>query len=209
MKLVLSFVGFYEKKRKNKTIILETGRDLFWKFSFKDISVDYICEVAKVNKGTFYSYYESKVDLCLQVIDHNYKMLIEEVFERSFSETNDPIARYEGIIRRVYNLQKGFHDNEGRCRGCPFINLAMELSNQEEFVWEKLTEVSKRISKYFAEIYLQLEKKGMTTVKCDKDEMARKILYVFNGSLVSSKIKNKPELILEAIPTAKVLLGSA
>lgn len=40
-------------------------------------------------------------------------------------------------------------------------------------------------------------------------EMARKILYIFNGFLVSSKIENNPELNLEAIPTAKVLLGSA
>jgi hypothetical protein len=136
-------------------------------------------------------------------------MFIKDVFERSFSETNDPIAIYEGIIRRIYNLQKGFHDNEGRCRGCPFINLAMELSNQEEFIREKLAEVSEGISTYFAEIYLQLEKKGMTTIKCDKDEMARKMLFVFNGTLVSSKVENKPDLILEAIPTTKVLLGFA
>jgi TetR/AcrR family transcriptional repressor of nem operon len=198
-----------KKGEKTKAIILETGKDLFWKFSFKDISVDHICEIAEVNKGTFYRYFESKVDLCLQVIDFNYNMLIKDILERSFSETNDPIARYEGIIRRIYNLQKGFYDNEGRCRGCPFINLAMELSNQEEFIREKLAEVSEGISKYFAEIYLQLEKKGMTTIKCDKDEMARKMLYVFNGSLVSSKIENKPDYILEAIPTTKVLLGAA
>jgi hypothetical protein len=49
----------------------------------------------------------------------------------------------------------------------------------------------------------------MTTIKCDKDEMARKMLFVFNGTLVSSKIENKPDLILEAIPTTKVLLGCA
>ncbi len=198
-----------KKGEKTKAIILETGRDLFWKFSFKDISVDYICEIAEVNKGTFYRYFESKVDLCLQIIDHNYEMLIKDIFEVSFSETNDPIARYEGIIKRIYNLQKGFYENEGRCRGCPFVNLAMELTNQEESIRTKLNLVYKGIAKFFSEIYFQAEKQGKTTIRSDKDEMARKMLYVFNGSLVTSKIENKPELILEAIPTTRVILGVA
>ena len=198
-----------KKGEKTKAIILETGRDLFWQFSFKDISVDHICEIAGVNKGTFYRYFESKVDLCLQVIDHNYEMVINDIFERSFMETSDPIARYEVIIRRIYNSQKDFYDDEGRCRGCPFVNLAMELANQEESIRERLIKVYEGMTKYFREIYSQAEKQGVTTVKCDKDEMARKMLYVFNGSLVSSKIENKPDRILEAIPTTIVLLGTA
>ncbi len=198
-----------KKGEKTKAIILETGRDLFWKFSFKDISVDHICETAEVNKGTFYRYFESKVDLCLQVIDHNYEMMIKDIFERSFSETSDPITRYEGIIRRIYNLQKGFYDDEGRCRGCPFVNLAMELANQEESIRKKLNKVYEGMIEYFSEIYSQAEKQGIATIRSDKNEMARKMLYVLNGSLVSSKIGKRPDLILEVIPTTRVLLGVA
>jgi TetR/AcrR family transcriptional regulator, transcriptional repressor for nem operon len=196
-----------KKGEQTKAIILEAGRDLFWKFSFKDISVDYICEIAEVNKGTFYRYFESKIDFCLKTIDHNYEMLSKDVFEASFAETTDPLEKYEGIIRRVYDLQKGFYENEGRCRGCPFINLAMELANQEESVRISLNKVYEGISKYFGEIYVQAEQQGLTKIKCDKNEMARKMLYVFNGSLVSAKIEKKPDLILEAIPVTKVLLG--
>lgn len=156
--------AFIKKDEKTKAIILETGRDFFLQFSFKDILVDHICETAGVNKGTFYSYFESKVDLCLQVIDHNYEILINEIFERSFSEASDPIARYEGIISRIYNLQKDFYDYEGRCRGCSFVNLPMELANQEESIRDGLIKFYEGIAKYFAEIYLQLEKQCMTTV---------------------------------------------
>ncbi len=196
-----------KKGEKTKAIILKAGRDLFWKFSFKDISVDNICKVAEVNKGTFYRYFESKIDLCLKIIDHNYEMLIQDVFEASFAETTDPFAKYEGIIRRIYDLQNGFFENEGRCRGCPFINLAMELANQDESVRNSLNKAFEGISNYFGEIYVQAERQGLAKIKCDRNEMARKMLYVFNGSVVSAKIEKNPDLILEAIPVTKVLLG--
>lgn len=57
-----------EFSNKNLALI-NSGRDLFWKFGFKRVNVEDICRQAKVSKMTFYRYYQNKSELAKQIID--------------------------------------------------------------------------------------------------------------------------------------------
>ncbi|MDD4216246.1 MAG: TetR/AcrR family transcriptional regulator [Bacteroidales bacterium] len=63
------------KKYKNKKqiSIIITAKELFYKHGFKRVSVEEICQTAKVSKMTFYKYYPNKIELAKAV----YANLIE------------------------------------------------------------------------------------------------------------------------------------
>lgn len=60
------------------SILLETGRKLFWKYGFKRVSIDEICREADVSKMTFYRCFENKTELAKTI----YLKIINEGVEK-------------------------------------------------------------------------------------------------------------------------------
>ena len=56
----------YNPKREQ---ILETGKELFWKFGFKRVTIEEICKEAGVSKMTYYKYFSNKMDLVKSLLD--------------------------------------------------------------------------------------------------------------------------------------------
>jgi len=54
---------------KKQQAILQSGRELFWKYGFRRVSVEEICKAAGVSKMTFYRYYPDKTTLAKAVYD--------------------------------------------------------------------------------------------------------------------------------------------
>jgi AcrR family transcriptional regulator len=48
--------------------ILRTGKDLFWKYGFRRVTVEEICSEAGVSKMTFYKYFSNKMELVLTIM---------------------------------------------------------------------------------------------------------------------------------------------
>ncbi len=57
------------KKSKKEITIIRTGRELFWKFGFKKVSVEEICAKADVSKMTFYRIFPNKTELAKKIMD--------------------------------------------------------------------------------------------------------------------------------------------
>lgn len=49
--------------------ILRTGKDLFWKFGFKRVSIEEICKEAGVSKMTYYKFFNNKIALVKTLLD--------------------------------------------------------------------------------------------------------------------------------------------
>ncbi|MDF1574562.1 MAG: TetR/AcrR family transcriptional regulator [Bacteroidales bacterium] len=56
----------YNPKREQ---ILKTGKELFWKFGFKRVTIEEICKEAGTSKMTFYKYFSNKMDLVKTIMD--------------------------------------------------------------------------------------------------------------------------------------------
>jgi AcrR family transcriptional regulator len=63
------------KSNPKRQQILRTGRDLFWKFGFKRVSIEEICKEAGVSKMTYYKYFSNKMELV--------KTLVDEILQQS------------------------------------------------------------------------------------------------------------------------------
>jgi len=49
--------------------ILKTGKDLFWKFGFKRVTIEEICKEAGVSKMTYYKFFSNKINLVQTIMD--------------------------------------------------------------------------------------------------------------------------------------------
>ncbi len=54
---------------KKQAILLKTGRNLFWKYGFKRVTIEEICREANTSKMTFYKYFPNKLELAKAVFD--------------------------------------------------------------------------------------------------------------------------------------------
>lgn len=63
--------------------ILKTGKDLFWKFGFKRVTIEEICKEAGVSKMTYYKFFTNKMALV--------KTLLDEVLQAA-------MVKYEEIM---------------------------------------------------------------------------------------------------------------
>jgi len=62
-----------------RTQIIDTGKELFWKFGFKRVTIEEIAREAGVSKMTFYKYFPKKTELAIVVLDEVFETSMEKV----------------------------------------------------------------------------------------------------------------------------------
>lgn len=90
-------------KRKQ---ILASGKELFWKFGFKRVSIEEICRAAGVSKMTFYKFFPNKLELAKTILDEILDESIQEV--RRISDEHESTAK---TLRKIMQMKsKGSRD---------------------------------------------------------------------------------------------------
>ncbi len=67
-----------QKFNKKEEAILRAGRELFWKYGFRKVTVDEICKAAGVSKMTFYRYFNDKATLAKKIFDNEVEKSMEQ-----------------------------------------------------------------------------------------------------------------------------------
>ncbi|NQY94254.1 MAG: TetR/AcrR family transcriptional regulator [Campylobacteraceae bacterium] len=196
------------KGEETKKCILQTAATLFWEHSYNLVKVDQIVKKAQINKASFYQYFKSKEQVALDGIDLMQQMSREFLFNSEFNSEENPIKRLEGFINLVYTVQKSMYDNAGKLYGCPFVNMSTEMSNENEVMRDKITDIFLEFEQYHQKIYEEARAKGLASVELDSAFVGRQIVGILNGASVSSKLKKRPEEFLDALITIKVLMGA-
>ncbi len=89
-----------------RTQILATGKELFWKFGFKRVTIEEICREAGVSKMTFYKFFPNKLKLATTILD----AIIEKnlVMIRKLSEDHEtPEKTFKKILQLKSDSIKG------------------------------------------------------------------------------------------------------
>ena len=61
-----------------RELILKTGKELFWKFGFKRVTIEEVCKEAGISKMTFYKFFTNKIDLV--------KIIMNDILQESLSK---------------------------------------------------------------------------------------------------------------------------
>jgi len=180
--------------------ILDSARELIFARSYADVGVADICEHAGVKKGSFYHFYPSKQALTLAVLDAQFIDIKEKLIDEAFAEDLPPLARLVRFVELAYRFQKQVSKETGQVLGCPFGNLANELSTQDELIRERLQQTFGKLQMLFGGVLQSAQQRGELAAEVDAAATAQAMLAYFEGVLLLAKNQNNPELIRQLLP---------
>src|SRR5260370_14722598 len=109
-----------------KERLLQVASDVIWRQSYGAVSVDDICERAKVKKGSFYYFFPSKSDLAVAAYEEHWR-LKQPKYDQVFSPLVPPLERIENYCQMVYENQKEKQQKTRRVGAVPFPPVWCEL----------------------------------------------------------------------------------
>jgi TetR/AcrR family transcriptional repressor of nem operon len=165
--------------------IVSTAARLFLERSYHDVGVEELCAAADVRKGSFYHYFSSKADLAKAVIDLHMLVFQTRLSGRPLAT---PAARLSAIPDAIGEIQAGLHTHFGRFVGCPFGNLAAELSTTDEAVRIHLADRLAALEAQLAEVCRDAASQNVLRDEVDPDRMAHALFAHYQGLILLAKL---------------------
>lgn len=179
--------------------ILESARDLIYARSYAEVGVAAICEAAGVKKGSFYHFFPSKRELTLTVIDEFLIDFKQRIYAEAFDPFLAPMSRFRKLTELVYRFQKEIATTTGHTLGCPFGNIALEMSSQDEVLRRKIEGIFSQLEGLFRKTLSAAVVQGVID-EIDVDATARAMIAYLEGVMLMAKTRNDPEVIRTLMP---------
>ncbi len=189
-----------------KEKLLDVAFELIWDHSYGTVSIDQICERAKVNKGSFYYFFKTKSDLAVSAYDEHWKAKQPEM-DRIFSPQVAPLERLSNWCGYIYQAQTEKAKEHGRVCGCPYASIGAEIATQDEKIRAKTEELIARSTKYLESAIADAKREGLVAVD-DPKAVAGQVYSFVLGSLLQAKIQNDTGGLRQLEPTVMAIIGA-
>ncbi|MGH3876237.1 MAG: TetR/AcrR family transcriptional regulator [Actinophytocola sp.] len=169
--------------------IVRSAARLFLTRSYQSVGVGDLCAVADVRKGSFYHFFPSKAALAKAVVD----LHADELARRLAASTVDgPADRLLAVADAVTMIQTAFEKQFGRIVGCPFGNLAAELSTTDDELRAHVAAVFARWEARLAKACRDAAAHGVLRDGVEPDRLAHLILAQIQGLILLAKVSGAP-----------------
>jgi len=176
-------------KQGVKQRILEKGAEIIHQKGYYHTGIQEILIAAKVPKGSFYNYFNSKEDFGLQVIDYFmafFNGMAREVLEdRSIS----PLERVRKLLDRFID----FFGTKQYTLGCPIGNLGQEMGDLSEPFQKKLKWALDAMAGQYIRVLSEAQSRGDLPQGLDVRQTAFFLITSWHGALIRMKIERSPE----------------
>jgi TetR/AcrR family transcriptional regulator, transcriptional repressor for nem operon len=176
--------------------LLDSARELLYSRSYGNVGVKEICDMAGVQKGSFYHFFPSKQELALAVLDEFFIISKQEIFTRSFRSDWSAMQQLSALLDNVYAFQKSTKEQLGKTLGCPFGNMSSEMSTQDEVIRQRLDGLLRQMEMSLKTALDQGVQTG-EIAPCNTTATASAMFAFFEGLMLLAKTRNDPELISE------------
>jgi len=173
----------------SKEKLIQTANDLIWKSSYGSVSVDDICNVSNVKKGSFYYYFSSKAELAVVVIETSYQHFEAELI-KVFATSTLAIDRFNNLATFVYDKQKEACDKYGHVCGCPFASLGSEMVGNNEIIRKKIEAIFHQQRNLFLVTLNEMVVTGQLPQGTNLSVMANQIHTFMMGQMMMARIQN-------------------
>ncbi len=174
---------------ETKQILIDTARALIWMNSYGTVSVDDICQVAKVKKGSFYHFFPSKLDLALAAMDDAFREL-KPLYDDIFSPSTPPLQRFERLVDVVIEKQAETVQKYGRVCGCSDTSLSCEMAGLEDRIRVKFEELAQLKRRYYESALRDMMAEGLLPLDTDVKVKAQEIFAFLIGQMTMARIQN-------------------
>lgn len=177
-----------------KERLLDAVLELMWEGSYGAVTIDDICTRANVKKGSFYHFFESKVDLAAAGLDALWENEWKPVLDQKFSSSVEPLKRITSYLEAAYLKQCELQAVTGKVLGCPLCSVGSEVSTQESKLTLKVREILALKRRYWESALRDAVAEGAID-PCDPVEKAASLSGLIEGIVSQSRIMNNPDLM--------------
>jgi TetR/AcrR family transcriptional regulator, transcriptional repressor for nem operon len=173
--------------------IVRSAARLFLERSYHAVGVEELCAAADVRKGSFYHYFSSKSELAKAVVD-----LHADAFQTCLASIGGatPAQKLHAIPDAIGAIQTALEAQFGRAVGCPFGNMAAELSTTDEDLRLHLATRIAAMEHQLAAACRQAAALGALRAGTDPDQLAHALLAQYQGIILLAKLNDSGVSIL-------------
>ena len=145
------------KRSEKMDSLIEQGMMLLWSKGYNATSVKDIVDAAKVPKGSFYFYFESKEDFAVKAIDMYFQKTFPPALEILKNTKVGPKQRLIDFYEFRGHILKEEFDCKMGCMGC---NLANEMGEHSEAIRKAIEKKTSLVKSYIAEVVEEAQNYG-------------------------------------------------
>jgi TetR/AcrR family transcriptional repressor of nem operon len=185
---------------------MDAANSLIWGYSYGAVTIEAICERAKVKKGSFYYFFDSKTDLAVAAVQAWFDER-RRVMEPLLPPGTPPLERLSRYMEVVVENQMKAYQETGQMLGCPIFTLGSEISTQDDRLRTLVQEILNMGARFFEGIV----RDAMAAGDIEEGDPAlkfRQLWSFYEGTLTRARIENDPELVRHLCSDALALLGA-
>ena len=178
-----------KRRGDTKTKLLQTALQLIWQNSYSSVSVDEICNHARVNKGSFYIAYKSKSNLTVAAFEWAWQAK-QAILEQCFDKKLPPLLRLDRYCEQLRANQLEKYRVYGKMLGCPFSSIGAELSTRDEVLRQKAEEIDVKTVAYLRGAISELIVEKIVR-SANSLDLANEVYSYIIGVVLQAKIENR------------------
>lgn len=159
-----------------KERIISTAFELFTKQGYNSTGINQIISEANVARASFYQYFKSKEDLCVEFLKVRHDYWFNELHQfvsKDKDAKSTVVSSFDFII--YMNQKENF-------RGCSFLNILSEIPMDNVKILRVIQDHKADLRNYFSELLI------------DQD-LSDHIYLLFESSIIESQLFRSNELI--------------
>ncbi|UMQ41304.1 TetR/AcrR family transcriptional regulator [Chryseobacterium sp. Y16C] len=159
-----------------KERIIATTFELFARQGYNSTGINQIVAEANVAKASFYQYFKSKEDLCVEFLNVRHEYWFNELNSFVSKEKEAKSKLMSSFDFLIYMNQKE------NFRGCSFLNILSEISSDNVKILNVIQNHKKDVRNYFSKLI-------------ENKDLADHIYLLFESSIIESQLFRSNELI--------------
>lgn len=185
--------------------IIEAAAELIHGQGYGSTTIDDILAAANVKKGNLYYYFESKEALGLAVLDY-FHQSHTDALRHALRESD--LGPRERMIQWLHALTGRFAS--AQCHGgCPFGNLALEMSDQNETFRLRIQEHFDAWQQLIAETVHEGQLIGDVNGDLDPERFAAYVVTMLEGAVLMAKLTRTIRPLEMALADVRARLETA
>ena len=185
---------------------MDAAHELIWSYSYGAVTIEAICARAHVKKGSFYYFFDSKVDLAVASL-HAWYAERRRTMEQVILPETPPLERLSRYLDLVVENQMQVYRETGQVLGCPIFTLGSEISSQDDRLRALVQEILMTGARFFESIVRDAQASGEID-GIDAALKGRQLWGFYEGTLTRARIENDPELLRNLCTDALELIGA-
>jgi TetR/AcrR family transcriptional repressor of nem operon len=188
---------------QSKERILAGAKELFLARGYAATTVDAICEKAKLTKGSFYYFFDSKEDLGLAVLDWSLRRSTQMLASGPHVRIVDPVEKAFAFLKHLEKCSP-----EVWSGGCLLGSFSVELADTNSRMQKAVAGMFRTVEGMFAEQLQPIAAQCTEKQAPSASELADTLLSILEGSIILAKAHRDPTRIPKAIRRFRLSLAT-